>query len=359
MANVLTPSVIVGTAITPEVLAYKPPHEALKEFVPARDRAFFADPSKASLLGLATAVEEVTPYIGTELKGVQLSKLTDQQKDELALLVAERGVVFFRDQDITLDQQHELASYYGIQDRDPNQQDPRHVTIIGRGGNIRGHGNFSGEWHGDHTYEVNPPAYTLLRLLKTPPSGGDTIFTSQTGLFDKLSPAFQKAIEGLHGVHSSDRAYLGSINGGGTPHRYPISTAHPLVRTHPVTRLKSLFYNPTFLERIQELNAQESHHILAFLREHLSNADDVTARWKWTPGAVAFWDNRVIAHKAIPGGYDTELREGKRTAIFGERPFFDPENSESLSERAARLESEKGVNGNGLVDKAKNLVLNN
>lgn len=89
MANVLTPSVIVGTAITPEVLAYKPPHEALKEFVPARDRAFFADPSKASLLGLATAVEEVTPYIGTELKGVQLSKLTDQQKDELALLVAE------------------------------------------------------------------------------------------------------------------------------------------------------------------------------------------------------------------------------------------------------------------------------
>lgn len=89
MANVLTPSVLVGTAITPAVLAYKPPHEALKEFVPARDRAFFADPAKASLLGLATAAEEVTPYIGTELKGVQLSKLTDQQKDELALLVAE------------------------------------------------------------------------------------------------------------------------------------------------------------------------------------------------------------------------------------------------------------------------------
>ncbi|EHK41947.1 hypothetical protein TRIATDRAFT_184293, partial [Trichoderma atroviride IMI 206040] len=270
--------------------------------VPARDRAFFADPAKASLLSLATAVEEVTPYIGTELKGVQLSKLTDQQKDELALLVAERGVVFFRDQDITLDQQHELASYYGINQHNSKTEIPTSRTpdiyLLTYGRNIRGHGNFSGEWHGDHTYEVNPPAYTLLRLLKTPPSGGDTIFTSQTGLFDKLSPAFQKAIEGLHGVHSSDVPYLGSINGGGTPHRSPISTAHPLVRTHPVTRLKSLFYNPTFLERIQELNAQESHHILAFLREHLSNADDVTARWKWTPGAVAFWDNRVIAHKA-------------------------------------------------------------
>ncbi|OPB37208.1 putative alpha-ketoglutarate-dependent sulfonate dioxygenase [Trichoderma guizhouense] len=355
----------VSTTITPAVLAYKPPHPALKEFEPARDRAFFADSAKASLLGLATAVEEVTPIIGTELKGVQLSKLTDQQKDELALLVAERGVVFFRDQDITLDQQHALASYYGIQDRDPNQQDPRHVTIIGRGGNSRAHGNYTAEWHGDHSFEVNPPSYTLLRLVKTPPSGGDTIFTSQVGLFDKLSPAFQKAIEGLHAIHSSDRAYLASINGGGTPHRAPIATAHPLVRTHPVTRLKSLFYNPSFIERIQELNAQESHHILAFLREHLSNADDLTARWKWTPGAVAFWDNRVIAHRAVPGGYDTELREGKRTAVFGERPFYDPENSETLSERNERLAKEKGVNGNGVVngngleDKTKDLVLNN
>ncbi|KAL7795305.1 putative alpha-ketoglutarate-dependent sulfonate dioxygenase [Trichoderma ceciliae] len=349
----------ITNTITPAVLAYKPPHVALEEFIPARDRAFFADPEKASLLGLATAIDEVTPLIGTELKGVQLSKLSDQQKDELALLVAERGVVFFRDQDITLDQQHELASYYGIQDRDPNQQDPKHVTIIGRGGNIRSHGNYSSEWHGDHSYEVNPPSYTLLRLVKTPPSGGDTIFTSQTALFDKLSPAFQRAIEGLHGIHSSDRAYLASINGGGTPHRAPIATAHPLVRTHPVTRIKSLFYNPTFVERIQELNAQESHHILAFLREHLSNADDLTARWKWTPGAVAFWDNRIIVHKAVPGGYDTELREGKRTAIHGERPFYDPENSESLSERAERLANAKGVNGNGLDEKAKNLVLNN
>jgi sulfonate dioxygenase len=101
--------------------------------------------------------------------------------------------------------------------------------------------------------------------------------------------------------------------------------------------LKSLNYNPVFVDRIQELNAQESHHILAFLREHLLQADDLTVRWKWTPGAIAFWDNRSVVHRAIPGGYDVTLREGKRTAVFGERPFFDAENSESLSERALRL----------------------
>lgn len=70
--------------------------------------------------------------------------------------------------------------------------------------NIRAHGNFSGEYHADHSFEVNPPSYTLLRMVKTPPSGGDTIFTSQTALFDKLSPTFQKTFESLHAIHSSD-----------------------------------------------------------------------------------------------------------------------------------------------------------
>lgn len=36
------------------------------------------------------------------------------------------------------------------------------------------------------------------------PLGGDTIWTSQTALFDKLSPTFQKTFEGLHAVHSSE-----------------------------------------------------------------------------------------------------------------------------------------------------------
>jgi hypothetical protein len=76
-------------SLTPAVLAYAPPHPEQKEFTPPRDRAFFADPTKASLLSQASAVEDVTPYIGTELKRAQLSRFTDAQRDELALLVAE------------------------------------------------------------------------------------------------------------------------------------------------------------------------------------------------------------------------------------------------------------------------------
>lgn len=77
------------TGITEAVLTYQPPHPPVKEFEPPKDRAFFADPEKKSLLSAATKVRNLTPYIGTELVGIQLSQLTDGQKDELALLVAE------------------------------------------------------------------------------------------------------------------------------------------------------------------------------------------------------------------------------------------------------------------------------
>ena len=80
---------MVLNTITPAVLSYVPPDPPLQEFTPERDRAFFADPTKASLCALASDIQEISPHIGTELKGVQLSELSDAQKDELALLVAE------------------------------------------------------------------------------------------------------------------------------------------------------------------------------------------------------------------------------------------------------------------------------
>ncbi|KAK5714968.1 hypothetical protein LTR15_010384 [Elasticomyces elasticus] len=313
---------ITTIGLTQKVLDSRPPHPPVAEIVEVQDRAAFADPAKTSLLSAATKVRHLTPYIGTELVGVQLSTLTPAQKDELALLAAERGVVFFRDQDITIDQQYELTTHFGI------------VSWL----DIRQPGSFGAEYHSDHSFEINPPAYTMLRLVRTPEFGGDTLFTSQTALYDKLSPAFQKLVEGIKGVHSSEEGYTSSVNRGVQPFRGPVRREHPLVRTHPVTRLKSLFYNPSFVTALSGIKGQEGIHTLNFLREHLHAADDLTVRWKWENSSVAFWDNRVVAHRAIPGGYNAEEREGKRTAVFGEKPFFDP-NSESLSEQKARVGS--------------------
>lgn len=72
-----------------------------------------ADPEKKALLSAAKEVIHLTRHIGTEIVGLQLKDLTDQQKDELGLLIAERSVVFFRDQDISPQQQKELGEWFG------------------------------------------------------------------------------------------------------------------------------------------------------------------------------------------------------------------------------------------------------
>ena len=72
-----------------------------------------ADPAKRALFSAAEKVIDLTAHIGTEIVGLQLKDLTDQQKDELGLLIAERSVVFFRDQDISPQQQKALGEWYG------------------------------------------------------------------------------------------------------------------------------------------------------------------------------------------------------------------------------------------------------
>lgn len=72
-----------------------------------------ADKSKSALLSAAEEVINLTSHIGTEIVCLQLEDLTDQQKDELALLIAERSVVFFRDQNLTSQQQKKLGEHVG------------------------------------------------------------------------------------------------------------------------------------------------------------------------------------------------------------------------------------------------------
>jgi hypothetical protein len=80
---------------------------------PYVDAGTRADPEKKALLSAAKEVIHLTAHIGTEIVGLQLKDLTDQQKDELGLLIAERSVVFFRNQDISPQQQKQLGEWYG------------------------------------------------------------------------------------------------------------------------------------------------------------------------------------------------------------------------------------------------------
>jgi len=71
-----------------------------------------ADPKKPHLLNPNVVTRNISPYLGTEISGVQISELTKEGLDELALFTAERKVLIFRDQnfkDIGPDHQIKLA----------------------------------------------------------------------------------------------------------------------------------------------------------------------------------------------------------------------------------------------------------
>lgn len=104
------------------------------EFVDQCNPADRADPDKNALLGACTDVVHLTRYVGTELHGIQLAHLTDRQKDELRLLIAERSVVFFRDQDMSPESFLLLGEWYREMEGHPQvAQVPGvpGVTVIG------------------------------------------------------------------------------------------------------------------------------------------------------------------------------------------------------------------------------------
>ena len=67
-----------------------PPLEPFEHYDHGKD----ADPTFPDLFPEGKAqLEELTPVIGSEVSGIQLSQLTKEGKDQLALFVAQRKVV--------------------------------------------------------------------------------------------------------------------------------------------------------------------------------------------------------------------------------------------------------------------------
>lgn len=82
--------------------------------VPYHDKALDGSPDFRNLLDAASDVFDYNPKIGTEIHGIRLTSLTDAQKNDLARLIATRGVVFFRNQDdFDIEAQRKLGSYFG------------------------------------------------------------------------------------------------------------------------------------------------------------------------------------------------------------------------------------------------------
>lgn len=308
-----------------------------------KDKALLADPNNGfeNLFRDAERVIHLSPKIGTEIVGVSLADLDDVQKNELALLIATRVVVFFRDQtQFSIDKQLDLGRYWGKLHKHATTALPRdhangldEVHVIWADEKKAPYTAFPATylWHSDVTYEIQPPSYTSLKVLKGPSSGGDTLWISGYALYDLLSPSLQTYLEGLTALHSAVEQAADSERLGNPVRRAPITTVHPLIRTHPVTGLKSVFVNPGFTRSIIGVPKSESNSILQHLFTLIATTQDATVRFKWQEGDVALWDNRVSVHTATHGFYP-ERRHGVRVTTHGEKPYYDPKGKSQQAE---------------------------
>nr|ODN94406.1 alpha-ketoglutarate catabolism dioxygenase [Cryptococcus depauperatus CBS 7855] len=335
-----------------DFLPYNPPRSESDPPLPfynIEDRGHHADPNAARLRTFVEArggkVKDLLVAIGTVIEGdnVKLEDLGQDERDDLqmlmayrALLVAQRGVVFFRNQHtLTVEKQRELGQHFGPLHKHATYAVPRRgdlddvvVVYADRDSRPDLYAFSRAElFHSDVTYEVQPPGTTILRLLTAPSVGNDTLWSSGYAVYSSLSKPFQEYLESLSAIHSGFEQASSRTGFARVPRREPIETIHPVVRVHPVTGLKSVFVNPGFVARLVGVPKAESDLVLSFLKDCFAQQTDGTVRWSWQEGDVAIWDNRVCNHSATFDAYPS-LRHGLRVTPHGEKPLSVQEYEE-------------------------------
>ena len=271
----------------------------------------------------------IAGMLGAEISGICLSEeLSDECIAQIRQALLDHLVVFFRDQELTPEQQIAFAKRFGdLEEHDfvKGMADyPEIIRVVREADETTL--NFGGAWHADVTHQECPAMGSVLYAIDVPPYGGDTLFANQYAAYEALSPGMKRMLEGLTALHSA-RGPFGpqgrSKNNWKnmqveTSERAYEETEHPVIRTHPETGRKMLFVNRTFTTRFKDMSEQESAPLLEYLFRHASQ-ERFTCRFRWTKGAVAFWDNRAVLHHAI-GDYTGHRREMNRVAICGDRP---------------------------------------
>ncbi|MCP5180387.1 MAG: TauD/TfdA family dioxygenase [Pseudomonadales bacterium] len=268
-------------------------------------------------------VNSITPHIGAEISGVDLSQpLANEQFSEVYQAWLDWKVLVFRDQQLSGEQHKAFARRFGALHVHPMQHsyggDPEILRVRTTKDSRYTAGN---GWHTDVSCDEFPPLGSMLYMKETPEcGGGDTLFADMYLAYDLLSDRFKAMLDGLVAVHDGAIPYLGSYQvappNGSTYPRHE----HPLVCTHPETGKKILYVNSGFTSHIKDLAPTESRAILQMLYQHIAQTPRLICRVQWEPNTLTFWDNRCTQHHAV-WDYYPHSRYGERVSIVGtQRP---------------------------------------
>ncbi len=278
------------------------------------------DYSRISVMPIAEA-------LGAEISGVDLRRpLDDATVAEIRRAFLAHLVVFFRGQDLDCTQFLDFARRFGRPVEYPFVKGidgfPEIIEVLKREHETV---NFGGIWHSDTAYQDAPPMGTMLIAREVPPSGGDTLFANQYRAYDALSAEMKERLAGRRAVNSSAKADVtrtredrirDSPNAGS---KQVYEAAHPVVRWHPETGKTALYVNVAHTVRLDGESEEKSRPLLETLFRHQVR-DDFICRFHWTPGAIAFWDNRATQHFPV-NDYHGHRRRMHRITLAGDRPY--------------------------------------
>ncbi len=270
-------------------------------------------------------VEKVAAAVGGLVHGADLRRhLTAKQLGDLEQALATHGVLFFRDQDLTAPEQRDFAAQFGPLEGHPayaTVEEAPEVTILE---STADKPSLIEQWHTDMTFRPDPPLGSVLLARVIPEAGGDTQWSSTTAAFAALSDAMQAFLSGLTAIHDFSHGFRESLAEPGGRERLAGAVAanppveHPVVIRHPVTGDRALYVNSLFTVCIKGMKPRESRALLDFLFAHVTEPEFV-CRFRWSPGAIAFWDNRCTQHKPV-NDYWPAHRLMHRVTVKGARP---------------------------------------
>ncbi len=235
--------------------------------------------------GLSTI--RLNPTIGSEVSGIDLRQPLDRsQRDALKALLLERKVLFFRDQDITRDQQLAFAANFGEVYAHPTGGVETHRAVQPISAEaFKEYDIRENHWHTDTSWRINPSFGAVLKAVHIPEVGGDTIWADGGAIYRGLPDDLKAAVDDLYVVHD----YQSALNRAGE--RYPL-VAHPAIRTHPETGEDIFWINFSLKPRFVDRSPEDSKALLARLYDEVKKPRTprplpLAAKLPWPCGTTA------------------------------------------------------------------------
>jgi putative 2-oxoglutarate oxygenase len=259
-------------------------------------------------------IRKMGPQIGVEISGIDVKTMDEAEWSRIYRAWLDHNVMVVRDQDLEVPDFLAYSRRFGPIEPHPSKS-TRHpdwpeITLLGVN-KIDANGNIidaiyrrgAEGWHTDGAYDQEPFKATQLYAIAVPSRGGNTLFCNAYAAYEALPESLKQRLDGVKGAFSyggkrGKSKLLNPEDQDWTP------VYHPILRTHPETGRKALYFDPGKIVSIVGAEDRESDQLIADLKGYMIQPD-AEYHHVWRKGDIVIWDNRCCYHRAA-GDYPPE-----------------------------------------------------